>query len=166
MRRRKPDPAAAAALAHDDEQAARLAALRFLNRRDYGARELAMRLTERGFEAATATAAVERLVQEKLLDDARFAEHFVAYHSNRGQGPVRIAHRLREAGVAAELVSAAVDANSAEWRRRCAEVRRKRFGARLPASWAERGRQARFLSQRGFSSDQVRAAIGRDPDGE
>ncbi|MBM2853359.1 MAG: regulatory protein RecX [Steroidobacteraceae bacterium] len=164
MRRRKPDPAAAAA--PEDQQAARLAALKLLNRRDYGARELGERLAERGFAAATAQTIVDRLVQEKLLDDSRFAEHFVAYHANRGQGPVRIAHKLREAGVAAELISASVDAGSADWRRRCAEVRRKRFGAREPGSWAERGKQARFLTQRGFSSDQVRAAIGRDLDGE
>jgi regulatory protein len=164
VRRRKPDPAAAAA--PEDQQAARLAALKLLNRRDHGARELTARLAERGFTAATAQAVVEQLVQEKLLDDSRFAEHFVAYHANRGQGPVRIAHKLREAGVAAELISAAVDARSADWRRRCAEVRRKRFGAREPGSWAERGKQARFLTQRGFSSDQVRAAIGRDLDGE
>ena len=164
MRRRKPDPAAAAA--PDDQQAARLAALRLLNRRDYGVRELSAGLTARGFEATTAAAVVERLTQEKLLDDARFAEHFVAYHANRGQGPVRIAHRLREAGVDAALVTAVVDAGSADWRQRCAELRRKRFGAREPGSWAERGKQARFLTQRGFSSDQVRAAIGRDLDGE
>lgn len=164
MRRRKPDPAAAAA--PDDQQAARLAALKLLNRRDYGARELGQRLAERGFAAATAQTIVDHLVQEKLLDDSRFAEHFVAYHANRGQGPVRIAHKLREAGVAAELISASVDAGSVDWRRRCAEVRRKRFGAREPGSWAERGKQARFLTQRGFSSDQVRAAIGRDVDGE
>jgi regulatory protein len=160
VRRRRPDPAAAAA--PDDQHAARLAALKLLNRRDYGARELAARLAERGFEAAAAEAVVARLVEEKLLDDARFAEHFVAYHANRGQGPVRIAHRLREAGVSAELIEAAVDAPAPEWRRRCAEARRKRFGAREPDSWAERGRQARFLTQRGFSADQVRAAIGKD----
>ena len=164
MRRRKPDPAAAAA--PDDELAARLAALKLLNRRDHGARELSQRLTDRGFAALTAEAAVAALVREKLLDDARFAEHFVAYHANRGQGPVRIAHRLREAGVAAELIRAAVDATGAEWRRRCAELRRRRFGAREPATWAERGRQARFLTQRGFSADQVRAAIGKDLDGD
>ena len=164
MRRRKPDPAAAAA--PGDQQAARLAALKLLNRRDYGARELGERLAERGFATATAQAVVDQLVREKLLDDSRFAEHFVAYHANRGQGPVRIAHKLREAGVAAELISASVDAGSADWRRRCAEARRKRFGAREPGSWAERGKQARFLTQRGFSSDQVRAAIGRDLDGE
>jgi len=164
VRRRKPDPAAAAA--PEDQQAARLAALKLLNRRDHGARELGERLAERGFATATAQAVVDQLVREKLLDDSRFAEHFVAYHANRGQGPVRIAHKLREAGVAAELISASVDAGSADWRRRCAEVRRKRFGAREPASWAERGKQARFLTQRGFSSDQVRAAVGRDLDGE
>jgi len=164
VRRRKPDPAAAAA--PDDQQAARLAALRLLNRRDHGARELGQRLAERGFTAATAQAVVDALVQERLLDDCRFAEHFVAYHANRGHGPVRIAHKLHEAGVAKELVTATVDARSADWRRRCVEVRRKRFGAREPASWAERGKQARFLTQRGFNSEQVRAAIGGDPDGE
>ncbi len=164
MRRRKPDRAATAA--PDDQQAARLAALKLLNRRDYGARELGQRLAERGFAAATVQTVVDHLVQEKLLDDARYALHFVAYHANRGQGPVRIAHRLREAGVAAELVTAVVDASSAEWRRRCGEVRRKRFGAREPGSWAERGKQGRFLTQRGFSSDQVRAAIGGDLDAE
>ena len=162
MRRRKPDPAAAAA--PDDQQAARLAALRLLNRRDHGVRELDARLTERGFEAATVAIVVDSLVQEKLLDDARYASHFVAYHANRGHGPVRIAHELRESGVAAALITATVDARSADWRRRCAEVRRKRFGAREPVSWAERGKQARFLTQRGFNADQVRAAVGRQVD--
>ena len=160
MRRRKPDPAAEAA--PDDPRAARLAALKLLNRRDYGARELAERLVTRGFARAAAQAAVAGLAAEKLLDDARFAEHFVAYHANRGQGPVRIAHRLREAGVAAETIAAAVDANAVDWRRRCEQVRRKRFGATPPGSWTERGRQARFLTLRGFSSAQVRAAIGGD----
>jgi len=144
----------------DDPQAARLAALKLLNRRDYGVRELCERLVARGFERATADAAVESLRSEKLVDDARFAEHFVAYHANRGRGPVKIAHRLREAGVTGEEITAAVDAGDAGWRQRCADVRRRRFGAKAPATWAERGKQARFLSQRGFSADQIRAAIG------
>jgi regulatory protein len=133
-----------------------------LNRRDYGARELSVSLVARGFAQTAADAVVGQLAAEKLVDDSRFAEHFVAYHANRGQGPVRIAHRLREAGVAGEQIAAAVDANAAEWRQRCVDVRRRRFGAKPPATWAERGRQGRFLSQRGFSADQIRAAIGKD----
>ncbi len=162
MRRRKPDPAALAAAG--DPLAARLAALKLLNRRDYGVCELCERLVARGFEPAAAAAAVAILASEKLVDDARFAEHFVAYHANRGQGPAKIAHRLREAGVTGDQIAAAVDANAADWRQRCADVRRRRFGAKAPATWAERGRQGRFLSQRGFSADQIRAAIGKDFD--
>ncbi|MGH8251907.1 MAG: regulatory protein RecX [Steroidobacteraceae bacterium] len=165
MRRRRPKPAALAA--PDDPQAARLAALKLLNRRDYGVRELSARLAERGFETATAATAVAALAAEKLVDDSRYALHFVAYHANRGHGPVAITHKLREAGVAADEIAAAVDAGSADWRRRCAEVRRRRFGDELPATWVERGRQARFLNQRGFSAEQIRAAVGglADEDG-
>ena len=162
MRLRKPRSAAPADPA--DPVSARLAALKYLNRRDYGARELSERLVARGFDRQVAQDTIEALSREKLLDDSRYALHFVAYHANRGQGPVRIAHRLREAGVGADTIKATVDANAADWRRRCAELRRRRFGAKPPATWAERGRQARFLSQRGFSSDQVRAAIGKDFD--
>jgi regulatory protein len=164
VRRRKPDPAALAA--PDDPRAARLAALRLQNRRDHGARELADRLVARGFSRPAAEEAVEGLRNERLVDDGRFAEHFVAYHANRGQGPVRIAHRLREAGVAAETINATVDAHGADWRRRCEQARRRRFGSKAPATWAERGRQARFLTQRGFSAEQVRAAVGGNLDEE
>jgi regulatory protein len=146
----------------DDPQAARLAALKQLNRRDFGARELAERLVARGFSLPAAEEAVEGLRQERLVDDGRFAEHFVAYHGNRGRGPVGIAHRLREAGVPAETIAAAVNATDPDWRRRAADVRRRRFGAKPPATWAEKGRQARFLTQRGYSADQVRAAIGNE----
>src|SRR5688572_18502953 len=64
VRRRKPDPAALAA--PDDPQAARLAALKLLNRRDYGAGELSQRLVARGFERSAADAAVAELVKERL----------------------------------------------------------------------------------------------------
>jgi regulatory protein len=160
VRRPKPDPAALAA--PDDPRAARLAALKLLNRRDHGARELAERLVARGFARSAAEEAVAGLEKERLVDDGRFAEHFVAYHASRGRGPAGIAHRLRVAGVPADTIVSALDANAVDWRRRCAEVRRKRFGAKLPATWTEKGRQARFLTQRGFSADQVRAAIGDD----
>jgi len=163
VRRRKPDPAALAA--PDDPRAARLAALKLQNRRDHGARELAERLVARGFTRTAAETAVEGLRQERLVDDSRYAEHLVVYHANRGRGPVGIAHRLREAGVPAETIEAAVDAGSADWRRRCAEVRRRRFGPKPPETWKEKGRQARFLTQRGFSAEQVRAAIGGDDEG-
>jgi len=144
----------------------RLAALRLLNRRDHAMAELSARLTGAGFAPAAVTAAVAALAGERLVDDGRYAEHFVAYHAARGHGPVLIAHRLREAGVARGVIATAVAEREPAWRRRCGEVRRRRFGASPPANWKERARQARFLTQRGFNADQVRAAVGSDQDGE
>jgi len=47
-------------------------------------------------------------------------------------------------------------------------VRIRKFGLSPPESWEERGRQARFLQYRGFSSDDIGAAFGGelDPDGQ
>ncbi len=162
VRRLKPRGRAVAAAGPDDAAAARLEALRSLNRRDYGAAELTARLVERGFFAATAEAVVAALVRERFVDDARYAEHFVTAHAGRGQGPVRIAMELRQLGVDASIAEAAIDASSAGWRERCAQVRRRRFGASVPADYAERARQARFLTYRGFTADQVRAAMGSE----
>ena len=162
MRRRRPERGAAPALAADDHPAARLVALRLLNRRDFCAAELTTRLVERGAGQPTAAAVVAELGRERLVDDARYAEHYVAWHASRGQGPLRIAHELKELGVAGATVEQAVDATSAAWRERCQKLRRRRFSDEPPKEWKERARQARFLQYRGFSADQIRAALGND----
>ena len=36
--------------------------------------------------------------------------------------------------------------------------------AKPPGSWAEKGKQMRFLQYRGFSSDHIRLALGQDPE--
>ena len=137
-------------------------ALRWLNRRDYATQELAARLAERGVAGTVAQQVVDRLVAERLVDDARFASHYVDWQAGRGQGPVRIALELRERGVGAEVIEAAVASRDGRWREACRQLRRRRFGEAAPPDYKERARQARFLQYRGFSADQVRAALGND----
>jgi regulatory protein len=149
-------------LAADDSSAARLLALRLLNRRDYCTAELTTRLMERGTGEQTAASVVADLGRERLVDDTRYVEHYVTWHASRGQGPLRIAHELKELGVAGALVEQAVDATSAAWRERCQKLRRRRFSDAPPEEWKERARQARFLQYRGFNADQIRAALGND----
>jgi regulatory protein len=107
--------------------------------------------------------AVAELVEGKILDDTRFAEHFVAYHANRGQGSLRIKADLKAVGLSEELIDAAL-ARGPQWPALAREVRIRRFGLAAPTTWAEKGRQARFLQYRGFSSDDIRAAISGDFD--
>lgn len=139
-------------------------AIGLLARRDFASRELKGRLARAGYEEAAAAAAVTGLEDERLVDDARYAESAVASRIARGQGPVRIGLELRRQGVPADLVERMVDARSPEWAARAADLRRRRFGAAAPADAKERTRQARFLLYRGFTLDHVRGALGRSAD--
>jgi regulatory protein len=145
--------------------AAYAAAVALLSRRDLASAELRERLEQRGFDASVVTAALAELREEHVLDDARFAHHYVSYHAERGQGPLRITADLKARGVPAELIEAALEGGP-EWPALAGQVRARRFGLDIPQSRAEKIRQARFLQQRGFSSDHIRRALGPsfDPD--
>ena len=132
-----------------------------LARRDHLAAELHQKLQSQGFDPAAAAEVIAELATERLLDDARLIERFVASRAERGLGPLRIALELKARGAPAAMIEAAVGAGP-DWRAVAREVRRRKFGAVPPGSWVEKARQARFLQYRGFSSDHIRAATGAD----
>ena len=144
-----------------ESPAVRAAALAALARRDYLSAELDRKLQGQGFEAAATAAVIAELTAERLLDDARCIERFVASRAERGQGPLRIARDLESQGAPPALVAAAIGAGP-DWRAVARAVRHRKFGAASPASWPEKARQARFLQYRGFSLDHIRAALGAD----
>ncbi|HEY6923708.1 MAG TPA: regulatory protein RecX [Steroidobacteraceae bacterium] len=163
-RRRAGDPAKAQAKARDPE-AARSAAIAQLARRDFASGELRLKLEAQGFDKTLVAAVIGELTQERALDDARYAEHYVASHAQRGHGPLRIAADLRSLGIPDPLIDSALGAGP-DWRKLAHEVRIRKFGAETPEEWAEKTRQARFLQYRGFSSDHIRAATGADFDAD
>jgi regulatory protein len=142
-----------------------MAAIALLARRDFASGELRQKLGSQGYDAAVAAAVVAELIEERAIDDSRYAENYVAYHSGRGHGPVRIGADLRSLGVPADLVEAAL-ATGPDWRELARAIRIRKFGAEPPEEWTEKTRQARFLQYRGFSSDHIRAATGADFDAD
>jgi len=104
---------------------------------------------------------LDALRGEKLLDDRRYLENFVAYHAARGQGPVRIRVDLRRHGMQGPLVEEYLDAYP-DWIVLLKKARLKKFGVKPATNYADRQRQARFLSYRGFTSAQIRMALGFD----
>jgi regulatory protein len=134
-------------------------ALDLLARREHGSDELREKLLEREFDAVEIDEALTRLIAEGLLSQQRFVESFVSSHVRRGHGPVWIRAALERKKVSATEVHEALAAYSADWAGLAAEVRRKRFGAQLPADPAARARQSRFLQYRGFTAEQVRHAL-------
>jgi regulatory protein len=145
----------------NDPQAIRAAALTLLARRDWLTGELSAKLQAAGSDPEATAGVIAELVQERLLNDARYAERYVASRAERGQGPLRITADLASLGAPRELIEAAIEAGP-DWRLVAGAVRTRKFGAAPPDSWAEKARQARFLQYRGFSSDHIRAATGAD----
>lgn len=146
-----------------DAAGARGFALKLLSRRDFASGELHERLKGRGVPEDVTAAVIAELIEDRMLDDTRFAHNFVSYRAARGEGPVRIKAELQSLGLPEELIEAAVAAG-AEWRSLARDVRLRKFGPELPESWAEKARQARFLQYRGFSIDHIRSALDADFD--
>lgn len=146
-----------------DARAARAAALDALARRDHASEDLRRKLLEKGYDAAVVAPLLDALRAEKLLDDQRYTENFVAYHAARGQGPLRVRADLRRRGLEGILVEACLDAFP-DWIVQLRKTRQKKFGAQLPNNYADKQRQARFLGYRGFTSAQIRTALGFDID--
>jgi len=140
----------------------RRAAMNLLARREQSFHELLQKLTQKYPELDTSDIilpALERLRDENLQSDERFVEAYVRYRRTRGVGPLKIEMELRQKGVNDNLVSAAVHAQEIDWAEHCREALEKKF---IPAELSDqklRLKCYRFLSQRGFEGDQIKAAM-------
>lgn len=137
-------------------------ALRLLARREHSQRELRTKLSSRGYEAGEIARTLDRLAGRGLVSDERFAEVFLRSRLERGQGPLKIRAQLRERGVDAPLIDAALKKAAMDWDRCAATARSRRFGEAPPGDREEMARQARFLRGRGFSEGQVARAVLRE----
>jgi len=144
-----------------DARAARVAALDALARRDYASEDLRRKLLEKGYDAAVVAPLLDVLRAEKLLDDRRYTENFVAYHAARGQGPLRVRADLRRHGLEGPLVEECLG-TFPDWIVHLRKAQQKKFGAKPPSNYADKQRQVRFLGYRGFTSAQIRTALGFD----
>lgn len=134
-----------------------------LARREHSRVELNRKLSRRGFSPELLGPVLDQLTVERLLDESRFVESFVSTRVRRGQGPVRIGAELRQRGVTEQTGEQGMAAAEVDWVVRARETRSGKFGEALPADRREWARQARFLQYRGFTSEQIRAALGEPP---
>jgi regulatory protein len=143
-------------------------AIRLLSRREYGRRELEVRLLAKGFTAGEVDELLPQLEQQGLLSDQRFVDSYVRSRGNRGYGPRRIEAELREKGInealSGERIAAGPSEEERDWVAHAAAVRCKKFGAKLPSDFVERAKQMRYLEYRGFTHDQIRAVFKRNND--
>jgi regulatory protein len=133
-------------------------AIGLLARREHSVCELQSKLRARGIAAEDADAAIERLAEQGLQDEARFAEMLVRTRMGAGQGPMRIRAELNTHGLASELIEAAFDENAADWDTQARAIIERRYRADELADPALRRKAIEFLLRRGFELDMARRA--------
>jgi len=141
--------------------AVRKQALALLARREHSSAELRAKLAAKGFSTDLINAALSGLDQEGWLKDERFVETFIRARRERGDGPVKIRAELRERGIGDELIAVHLDACDPAWQHSLERLWIKRFRAKRPVDFAEKGRQMRFFQGRGFTAEQIRAVMER-----
>ena len=135
----------------------RARALKALGRREHTRRELQSRLQPFCEDPGELESLLDDLEKRGWLSEARYVEQLTIVR-RRKFGAARIVHELREKGVSDDAVSAAQAQLKAGEVEAARKIWRKKFGA-LPRSLQERGKQARFLAGRGFSTEVVRQVL-------
>jgi regulatory protein len=145
----------------EERQAQALAwALSHLNRRERSTAELRAHLARKGVAEATAERVVEELITQRLVDDARFAEMYVADKRTLEQwGSERIRRGLAERGIdrdlAEQALAAAEDPAADEPETeldRALELLRRRF-PEPPRERRDRDRALSMLLRKGYESE-------------
>ena len=132
--------------------------LELLSYRPMSAKELRDKLTEKGEEPTAAEAAVTWLCEQGFLDDASYAGMVVRHYAGKGYGAGRIRQELQRRGVPRELWDEALTELPES------DDKLDRFiASRLkdPSDRAQVQKVSAALYRRGFSWEEIRAALAR-----
>lgn len=102
--------------------------------------------------------------ESHYLDDARFAERFVASRSRKGYGPQRIRMELGQKGLAKPLIDETLAATDIDWQKMAFDAAERKFGLPLPTEWKEKAKVQRYLMTKGFFSEDIRAVFSNFDD--
>ena len=140
-------------------------ALRLLEYRARSAAELRRQLLRKGSRAAEVDAAIDKLRDQKLIDDDDFARQFArAKLLGAGASQRRIVQELGRKGVARNVADRAIellkDEDGLDPAAGIHKVARKKWASLSNLDdFTRRRRLYAFLARRGFNPDEIRVAM-------
>lgn len=125
------------------------------------AREIAAALHRKGFVDPCVDAVIERLTENRLIDDARYAQRLAETQSGKAVGLYAFKRKLRAKGIsdddAQEALEAFDDEQQAQAAKAAAEKLWRKYES-LPAREAK-AKLSQALARRGFPWDAIESAI-------
>jgi regulatory protein len=138
----------------------RVAAMNLLARREHSLGELRQKLLRRFDDPAMLETQLQKLVEENLQSDDRFAESFARQRAGRGYGPARVRQEMREKNLSDIAIARAFETAELDWWALAEKVYRKKFGEPGALELKEKARRVRFMQYRGFSADHYEHLLG------
>lgn len=137
------------------------AALDLLTARDMTAHDLKSALRRRGFQEAVAESTCERLVENRLIDDARYAQRYVELRQDSAIGRYAMKRKLRakgiDEGIAEDALEVLDDESQLASAKELAQKLVRKYAGDEP--YARRGKLSQALARRGYSWDIVKEAV-------
>lgn len=134
-----------------------------LARREVSEAQVRQRLARRGYDERGVEEAVNRLREERAIDDRRVAGAIARTETNvRGRGRSRVRRQIEAAGIAPALAAQAIDEVFAEIDGEAlltAALDRRLRGRTTIADDREYQRLFRYLLTQGFDADRIAAAL-------
>ena len=137
----------------------RYAAMDLLARREHSRRELKQKLKRRFDDEEILDEQLDRLSEENLQSDTRYAESFLRQRINRGHGPMRIRQEMRQKGIADTEIACAMEEESPDWCALAEVAYHRKFGELPPEDIKEKAKRSRFMQYRGFGLDHYQHLV-------
>lgn len=133
-------------------------ALELISQRQMSQKELVGKLKDKGFDAETAESCAAWIAERGLIDEERYAAAVVRHYAAKGYGEGRVRQELARRGLPRELWDEALR-NMPEDTARLDRL----IAARLrdPDDRDDLRKLSAALYRRGFSSEEIRAALER-----
>lgn len=128
--------------------------------REHSRQEIYNKLKKKPFsEGVDLDLLLNELEEKDYLNEDRFLESYIRSRSQRGYGPVKIKHELKQKGLSEPQISSFITDCNIEWYKLANSQRVKKFGDELPQEYKDKVKQMRYLFNRGFSTEQINACF-------
>lgn len=145
----------------DERQRAYVEGLRYLERKPRTAQEMARRLREKEIGETIITEVLQRLQQERFIDDPLYAKQWAEQRiTNQRKSKLWIRQELREKGIDKSLIAEALENISPEEELESAlQTGRKKWNMIRGDMNDKRRKTGAFLMRRGFPGEVVRQVL-------
>ena len=129
----------------------------FLARREYTGKEIFSKLKNRVESIELLKAEIDKLEEEGLIDNERFAEQYIYSRSLRGYGPLRIEQELKQRGVNENISQPLM--KDIDWTSFAIKVLEKKTAGIFPDETKQILKIKKFLNYRGFDFNHIERAF-------